>query len=170
MLRAILVWPSPWPPVGAAGELAAYSWGSRACLLFFLATHITFFPSYGYLSRRSWSAATCLALSFSPASATLCLISTRPVLRLQPRNTPTSEFNFEVRQIKLQISSSLQRKRHFCFDANPYAKGRWGLCRNRNVWRAVSSDLSHFELESTYPNQTMQLTATARSFENTFDD
>jgi len=62
-----------------------------------------------------------------------------------------SEFNFEVRQIKLQISSGLQRKRHFCFDANPCAIRRWGLRRNRNVWRAVFSDLSHFELESTPP-------------------
>jgi hypothetical protein len=70
----------------------------------------------------------------------------------------TSEFNFEVRQIKLQISSSLQRKRHFCFDANPYAIRRWGLRRNRNVRAAASSDLSHFELESTTPNTALEPT------------
>ena len=61
----------------------------------------------------------------------------------------TCDINFVVRQIMLQISNSLQRERHFCFDANPYPTGRRGLRRNRNVWRAASSDLSHFELEST---------------------
>jgi hypothetical protein len=60
-----------------------------------------------------------------------------------------SEINFEVRQNMLQINNSLQGRRHFCFDANPYAIGRWGFRRNRNVWAAASSDLSHFELEST---------------------
>src|ERR1035437_6280286 len=59
-------------------------------------------------------------------------------------------FKFEVRQNMLQISNSLQRERHFCFDANPYPTGRRGLRRNRNVWRATSSELSHFELESTF--------------------
>jgi hypothetical protein len=58
-------------------------------------------------------------------------------------------FKFEVRQNMLQISNSLQRERHFCFDANPYPTGRRGLRRNRNVWVAASSDLSHFKLEST---------------------
>src|ERR1035437_8038626 len=60
-------------------------------------------------------------------------------------------FKFEVRQNMLQISNSLQRERHFCFDANPYPTGRRGLRRNRNVWVAASSDLSHFKLESTPP-------------------
>jgi hypothetical protein len=60
-------------------------------------------------------------------------------------------FTFVVRQTMLLISNSLRRIRHFCFDANPYAIGRRGLRRNRNVWRAASSDLSHFELESTPP-------------------
>jgi hypothetical protein len=61
----------------------------------------------------------------------------------------TCDFNFEVRQNMMLASNDLQRKRHFCFDANPYAIGRRGLRRNRNVWRAASSDLSHFKLEST---------------------
>jgi hypothetical protein len=51
-----------------------------------------------------------------------------------------------------QISNSLQGIRHFCFDANPYAIGRRGLRRNRNVCGATPSDLSHFEVESTQPN------------------
>ena len=71
------------------------------------------------------------------------------------------EINFEVRQNKMPISNDLQRERHFCFDANPYAIGRWGLRRNRNVWAAASSDLSHFELESTMPNTALEPTATA---------
>src|ERR1017187_2595170 len=62
-------------------------------------------------------------------------------------------FKFEVRQNMLQISNSLQRERHFCLDANPYPTGRRGLRRNRNVWRATSSDLSHWQLESTPPNK-----------------
>src|ERR1035437_10317463 len=61
-------------------------------------------------------------------------------------------FKFEVRQNMLQISNSLQRERHFCFDANPYPTGRRGLRRKRNVWRATSSELSHFKLESTFLN------------------
>src|ERR1035437_1920275 len=61
----------------------------------------------------------------------------------------TCSFKFEVRQNMLQISNSLHRERHFCFDANPYPTGRRGLRRNRNVWRATSSELSHLELEST---------------------
>ena len=68
-------------------------------------------------------------------------------------------FTFEVRQIMFQISSSLQRERHFCSDANPYAIGRRGLRRNRNVWAAPSSDLSHFELECTMPNNSPEPTA-----------
>src|ERR1035437_2175238 len=68
-------------------------------------------------------------------------------------------FKFEVRQNMLQISNSLQRKRHFCFDANPYPTGRRGLRRNRNVWRATSSELSHFKLESTMPNKSPEPTA-----------
>ena len=59
-------------------------------------------------------------------------------------------FKFEVRQIMMLVSNDLQRKRHFCFDANPYAIGRRGLRRNRNVWKAASSELSHFELECTH--------------------
>ena len=59
------------------------------------------------------------------------------------------EINFEVRQNMFRISNSLQGRRHFCFDANPYAIGRRGLRRNRNVWAVTSSELSHFELEST---------------------
>ena len=61
-------------------------------------------------------------------------------------------FNFEVRQIMLRISNSLQKERHFCFDANPYPTGRRGLRRNGNVWRVASSELSHFKLESTDRN------------------
>src|ERR1035437_403823 len=68
-------------------------------------------------------------------------------------------FKFEVRQIMMLVSNDLQRKRHFCFDANPYAIGRRGLRRNRNVWRATSSELSHFELESTQPNKSPEPTA-----------
>ena len=68
---------------------------------------------------------------------------------LKRKLSKNSEINFEVRQNMLRISNSLQGKRHFCFDANSYAIGRWGLHRNRNVWAAVCSDLSHFELEST---------------------
>ncbi len=63
-------------------------------------------------------------------------------------------FTFGVRQTMLLISNSLRRIRHFCFDANPYALERRGLRRNRNVWRAASSDLSHFELESTPTSST----------------
>ena len=70
-----------------------------------------------------------------------------------------SEINFEVRQNMLRISNSLQRRRHFCFDANPYAKGRWGLRRNRNVCATACSDLSHFELESAPPNKSPEPTA-----------
>src|ERR1035437_7544357 len=72
------------------------------------------------------------------------------------------DINFEVRQIMLQISNSLQRRRHFCFDANPYAIGRRGLRRNRNVWVAASSELSHFKLESTMPNKPPEPTAVGR--------
>ena len=72
--------------------------------------------------------------------------------------TPCS-FKFEVRQNMLQISNSLQRRRHFRFDANPYPTGRRGLRRNGNVWRAGSSELSHFELESTPPNKSPEPTA-----------
>jgi len=61
----------------------------------------------------------------------------------------SGDIKFEVRQNMLLISNSLHGKRHFCFDANPYAIGRRGLRRNRNVCVAASSDLSHFELEST---------------------
>jgi hypothetical protein len=61
-------------------------------------------------------------------------------------------FKFEVRQIMFQISNSLQGRRHFCFDANPYAIGTRGFRRNRNGWAAASSELSHFELESTLFN------------------
>ena len=68
---------------------------------------------------------------------------------------------FEVRQNMLLIINSLQRIRHFCFDANPYAIGRRGLRRNRNVWAAASSDLSHLQLESTTPNTALEPTATA---------
>jgi len=58
------------------------------------------------------------------------------------------EFNFVVRQNMHLISNSLYEIRHFCFDANHYPTGRRGLRRNRNVWRAASSDLSHWQLES----------------------
>src|ERR1035437_9616825 len=68
-------------------------------------------------------------------------------------------FKFEVRQIMMLVSNDLQRKRHFCFDANPYAIGRRGLQRNRNVWRAPPSELSHFDLESTQPNKSPEPTA-----------
>ena len=68
---------------------------------------------------------------------------------------------FEVRQNMLLIINSLQRIRHFCFDANPYAIARRGLRRNRNVWAAASSDLSHFEVESTMPNTALEPTAIA---------
>ena len=69
------------------------------------------------------------------------------------------DINFEVRQIMYQIVNGLQRRRHFCFDANPYGIARRGLRRNRNVWAAVSSELSHFELESTWPNTAPEPTA-----------
>jgi hypothetical protein len=59
------------------------------------------------------------------------------------------EFNFVVRQNMHLISNSLHEIRHFCFDANPYPTGRRGLRRNRNVWRAASSELSHYKLEFT---------------------
>jgi hypothetical protein len=68
-----------------------------------------------------------------------------------------------VRQIMLQISSSLHEIRHFCFDANPYPTGRRGLRRNRNVWRAASSDLSHYKLEFTSPNTGASLRPCATS-------
>src|ERR1019366_2509966 len=70
-------------------------------------------------------------------------------------------FTFEVRQNKMPISSALRRVRHFCFDANPYPTVRWGLRRNRNVCAAASSDLSHFEVESTPPNNALEPTASA---------
>ena len=69
------------------------------------------------------------------------------------------DINFEVRQIMYQIVNGLQRRRHFCFDANPYGIARRGLRRNRNVRVAVSSELSHFELESTLPNKSPEPTA-----------
>jgi hypothetical protein len=69
------------------------------------------------------------------------------------------DFNFEVRQNMMLASNDLQRKRHFCFDANPYAIGRRGLRRNRNVWKAASSELSHFELECTWLNKSPEPTA-----------
>ena len=72
-------------------------------------------------------------------------------------------FTIVVRQIMLQISSSLHEIRHFCFDANPYPTGRRGLRRNKNVWAAASFDLSHFELESTPPNKSLQATRDGRS-------
>ena len=68
------------------------------------------------------------------------------------------EITFEVRQNIPLISNSLHERRHFCFDANPCAKGIWGLRRNRNVWWAASSKLSHFELESTSANKSLQAT------------
>jgi hypothetical protein len=68
------------------------------------------------------------------------------------------EFNFVVRQIMHQSSNSLPKRRHFCFDANPYPTGRRGLRRNRNVWRTASSDLSHWQLESTPPNTALEPT------------
>ena len=58
-------------------------------------------------------------------------------------------FKFVARQIMDQSSNILQRRRHFCFDANHYPPRRRGLHRNRNVWRAAASDLSHYKLEST---------------------
>jgi hypothetical protein len=67
-------------------------------------------------------------------------------------DTMQFSFTFVVRQIMHHICNSLQRRRHFCFDANPYAIGRRGLRRNRNVWATAYSDLSHYELESTQPN------------------
>jgi hypothetical protein len=69
------------------------------------------------------------------------------------------EFNFVVRQNMHLISNSLHEIRHFCFDANPYPTGRRGLRRNRNVWRAASSELSHYKLESTVPNKSPEPTA-----------
>jgi hypothetical protein len=69
------------------------------------------------------------------------------------------EFNFVVRQNMHLISNSLHEIRHFCFDANPYPTGRRGLRRNRNVWRAASSELSHYKLESTRPNKSPEPTA-----------
>jgi len=59
------------------------------------------------------------------------------------------EFNFVVRQNMHLIINSLHEIRHFCFDANPCTIGRRGLRRNRNVWRAATSDLSHYKLEFT---------------------
>src|ERR1017187_4620785 len=73
--------------------------------------------------------------------------------------TMKCSFKFEVRQIMMLVSNDLQRKRHFCFDANPYAIGRRGLRRNRNVWKAASSELSHFELECTKSNKSLEPTA-----------
>src|ERR1700690_3912610 len=77
--------------------------------------------------------------------------------------TTLGGIKFEVRQNMLLIINSLQRIRHFCFDANPYSIGRRGLRRNRNVWAAVSSDLSHFQLEFTTPNKSLQATRDGRS-------
>jgi len=68
-------------------------------------------------------------------------------------------FKFEVRQNMMFVCNHLQRKGHFCFDANPYAIARRGLRRNGNVWRAASSDLSHFKLEFTQPNKSPEPTA-----------
>ena len=58
-------------------------------------------------------------------------------------------------------TNHLQRKRHFCFDANPYAIARRGLRRNRNVWPVASSNLSHWQLESTIGNKQLEATALA---------
>src|ERR1039458_3660392 len=69
------------------------------------------------------------------------------------------DIKFEVQQNMLLISNSLQKERHFCFDANPYAIGRRGLRRNRNVWAAASSNLSHLPLESKMPNKSPEPTA-----------
>ena len=71
-----------------------------------------------------------------------------PDLRLGP-GTNIRDIKFEVRQIMHQIGNNLHRERHFCSDANPYAIARRGLRRSRNVCGAASSNLSHFELEST---------------------
>jgi hypothetical protein len=68
-------------------------------------------------------------------------------------------FTFVVRQIMPQSSNSFQRRGHFCFDANPYSTRRRGLRRNRNVWRSVLSNVSHFGVESTLPNTTLEPTA-----------
>ena len=78
---------------------------------------------------------------------------------IQHHQNQWCSFKFEVRQIMMLVSNDLQRKRHFCFDANPYAIGRRGLRRNRNVWKAASSELSHFELECTWPNKSPEPTA-----------
>ena len=86
-----------------------------------------------------------------PESATICLIISGTMM--------LGGIKFEVRQTMLLISNSLRRKRHFCFGANPYAIGRRGLRRNRNVWRVASSELSHFKLESTPPNKSPEPTA-----------
>ena len=75
--------------------------------------------------------------------------------RLVWRMSSTGDIKFEVRQNMLLISNSLRAIRHFCFDANPCAIGRRGLRRNRNVWAAVSSDLSHFQLEFTWSNKSL---------------
>ena len=69
------------------------------------------------------------------------------------------DINFVVRQIMCQNVNGLQERRHFCFDANPYAIGRRGLRRNRNVWAAASFDLSHLPLESKSPNKSPEPTA-----------
>ena len=81
-----------------------------------------------------------------------------------------SEINFEVRQNMLQISNSLQGRRHFCFDVTPYAIGRWGLRRKRNVCVAASSDLSHFEVESTQPNTALEPTYLGLNHTNALHD
>jgi hypothetical protein len=73
-------------------------------------------------------------------------------------HTEWGGIKFEVRQNMYLISNSLQGRRHFCFDANPYAIGRRGLRRNRNVWAAASSNLSHLQLESTWSNKSLQAT------------
>jgi hypothetical protein len=73
------------------------------------------------------------------------------------------DINFVVRQIMLQISNSLQRERHFCFDANPYPTGRRGLRRNRNVCGAASFDLSHWQLESTNTNKLAVIVGLAKA-------
>ena len=75
----------------------------------------------------------------------------------------TFSFTFEVRRIMQQSSNGLQRRGHFCSDANPYPAGRRGLRRNRNVWGSISFELSHLELESKPPNTALEPTPTAPS-------
>ena len=92
------------------------------------------FTIYGSPSPRRWA---------------LRLVASHRARKAQAGCRLPCDINFEVRQIMYQIVNGLQRRRHFCFDANPYGIARRGLRRNRNVWAAVSSELSHFELEST---------------------